>query len=490
MTKELRHGEHPEPESPQNLDAEMAVLGGIMLLNASAENRMGLGAAKELMPESFYSEKHGRIFAAVTELVAQGTPPDIVILTEHLAGKKELEAAGGAAYISQLLDAVPSAANLAHHVRIVKEKCLQRKLIAAARRVTEKGLAGADLAELEEEAKALARISSYSAALEPEPLRLELGREPEPPGKSLGWESTDRQGLYIHPNELTLIAGRPGHGKTTLILNLMLNWCEASKDERLVFYSYEINPKGLIWTLYSILTGRLSAGGDGFSYYDARDYLTRGPTTRERWPDKPELMDKAEAVLKRFTTEGKQLYCEYCPAWPVDRVEDHARQLAEKGPLGAVFVDYVQKVQAPEGVKYERNDLRLTAVVEHFQYLSKELRCPVIVASQLNRETVQGNKIPEGRAFEDAKVQTAIRQRRPQLHHLRDSGGLEAEADLVLGLLNYRADYKENPDDGAVREDDSNLPSPLELIVLKARHGKPGRICQLTLYGRTSRIAD
>jgi len=481
MTKEPRQ----ELEGPHDLDAEKAVLGGLMLINA--ENVRGLGAAKELTPESFYDGRHGRIFAAVVELVNQGTPADIITLGEHLGARRELAGLGGAAYISQVLEAVPSAANLPHYVRIVKDLSLKRKLIAAADTMKEKGYAGADLAELVEGAKALARISSYSAELEPEPLRLELGREPEPPGKSLGWETTDRRELYIHPNELTLIAGRPGHGKTTLILNLMLNWCGANKDERFVFYSYEINPKGLIWTLYSILTGRLSGGGDGFSYYDARDYLTRGGDARE-WADQKDLMDKAEAVLRRYTTEGKQLYCEYCPAWTVDRVEAHARKLAEEGPIGAVFVDYVQKVQAPEGTKYERNDLRLTAVVERFQYLSKELRCPVVVASQLNRETVQGNKIPEGLPFDDPKVQKAIRQRRPMLNHLRDSGGLEQEADLVLGLHNYRADYKENPEDGAVREDDSNLPSPLELIVLKARHGKPGIVCPLTLYGRTSRI--
>ena len=484
MTKEPRQ----ELEGPHDLNAEMAVLGGIMLLNGKVEKALSLGAAKELNPESFYNGKHGRIFAAIVELVNQGTPADIVTLCEHLGARKELEAVGGAGYISELLDAVPTTEHLPHYVRIVKKKSLQRKLIAAAGKVTERGYAGAELDELEEEVKALARISSYSAELEPEPLRLELGREPEPPGKSLGWETTDRKELYIHPNELTLIAGRPGHGKTTLILNLMLNWCGANKDERLVFYSYEINPKGLIWTLYSILTGCLSGGGDGFSYYDVRDYLTRGPEALAGRNDQPELMDKAEAVLRRYTTEGKQLYCEYCPAWPVDRVEAHARKLAEKGPIGAVFVDYVQKVQAPKGTKYERNDLRLTAVVERFQYLSKELRCPVIVASQLNRETVQGNKIPEGLPFDDPKVQKAIRQRRPMLNHLRDSGGLEQEADLVLGLHNYRADYKENPEDGPVREDDSNLPSPLELIVLKARHGKPGRVCPLTLYGRTSRI--
>jgi len=224
MTKEPRQ----ELEGPHDLDAEKAVLGGLMLINA--ENVRGLGAAKELTPESFYDGRHGRIFAAVVELVNQGTPADIITLGEHLGARRELAGLGGAAYISQVLEAVPSAANLPHYVRIVKDLYLKRKLIAAADTMKEKGYAGADLAELVEGAKALARISSYSAELEPEPLRLELGREPEPPGKSLGWETTDRRELYIHPNELTLIAGRPGHGKTTLILNLMLNWFGANKD--------------------------------------------------------------------------------------------------------------------------------------------------------------------------------------------------------------------------------------------------------------------
>lgn len=489
QSQEPRLAERQEPMSPHNLDAEMSVLSGLLLLNGSAESIHGLGAAKALKPEDFYLEKHGVIFAAIAELVVQEKPADQVILSEHLAGKKQLEAVGGADYLAQLLDAVPTAANLAHHVKIVKDKSFERKLMAAAGKITEKGYSGEGLGELRDEAVALARLSAYSAALEPEPLRLELGREPEPPGKSLGWDTTDKRELYIHPHELTLIAGRPGHGKTTLILNLMLNWCGAHPDERLVFYSYEINPKGLIWHLYSILTGRLAGSAGGFSYYDARDYLTRGKDARPKgWPDKLELFGSAEEVLRQYTTDRKQLYCEYCPAWPVDRLEEHARKLAEKGPLGAVFVDYVQKVQAPEGTRYERNDLRLTAVVERLQYLSKELKCPVVVAAQLNRDTVRDTKIP-AKPFDDQTVQKAIRARRPQLHHLRDSGGLEQEADLVLGLLNYRADYKENPDEGgAVCDDESATPSPLELIVLKRRHGQPGIICPLTLHGRTGRI--
>lgn len=486
MTEQSHDGQRQEPVGPHNLDAEMSVLGSLILLNRSAEGLPGLGAAKALKPDDFYLDKNGVIFAAIVELVAREQPLDLVVLSEHFTGRKQLEAVGGATYLSQLLDAVPSAANLAHYVRIVKEKSLERKLMAAAKKITDKGYAGEGLAELVKDTEVLARLSSYSAALEPQPLRLELGREPEPPGKSLGWDSADARELYIYPNELTLIAGRPGHGKTTLILNLLLNWCAEYQGERFVFYSYEINPKGLIWTLYSILTGRLNKVA-GFSYYEARDYLTKGEKAKDKWPDELALFGKAEEYLHEYTTERKQLYCEYCPAWPVDRLEEHARKLAEKGPLGAVFVDYVQKVQAPSGTKYERNDLRLTAIVERLQYLSKELRCPVVVAAQLNRDTVKDTKIP-AKPFEDQAVQKAIRARRPQLHHLRDSGGLEQEADLVLGLLNYRADYKENPDDNAVRDDDSNLSGPLELIALKRRHGQPGIVFPLTLYGRTGFI--
>ena len=165
----------------------------------------------------------------------------------------------------------------------------------------------------------------------------------------------------------------------------------------------------------------------------------------------------------------------------------HAHRVAEQSNnrVGAVLVDYLQLVPPPPG-QFDRRDIEVSTVARALKALAVDLNAPVVAAAQIGRQAAaQGEQIPAG-SFGEEHVQTAIRKRRPQLHHLRE-GGSEQEADLVLGLLNYRADYLQESEDPdlAGREE----PGPFEILTLKNRYGDLG-LASLILDGRTGTIRD
>ena len=163
------------------------------------------------------------------------------------------------------------------------------------------------------------------------------------------------------------------------------------------------------------------------------------------------------------------------------------RTVAEARKVGGVLVDYLQRIPAPAR-SYDRRDIEVSAVARYLKSLAVDLHAPVVAGAQINREAVRGKDVPAG-DFKDSKVQNAIRSRRPQLHHLRE-GGSEQEADLILGLLNYRADY-EADEDGEKRAG-AGVPetTPFEVGTLKNRYGDVGRWASLAFEGRFHFIRD
>ena len=156
----------------------------------------------------------------------------------------------------------------------------------------------------------------------------------------------------------------------------------------------------------------------------------------------------------------------------------HARGVGERQAVGAVLVDYLQLVRPPEG-QYDRRDIEVSQVARRLKALAVELNCPVVAAAQIGRQAAQqSERVPAG-DFNSEAVRDAIRRRRPQLHHLRE-GGSEQEADVVLGLLNYRADYLEDQERTDPQE--RNRPGPLEVLVLENRFGELG-LATLILEG-------
>jgi replicative DNA helicase len=172
------------------------------------------------------------------------------------------------------------------------------------------------------------------------------------------------------------------------------------------------------------------------------------------------------------------------PSWTVADIAAHARSLADRHKVGAIFVDYLQRIPPPPR-SYDRRDIEVSAVGRHLKSLAVELSLPVLVAAQINRDAVPPNygKLLAGKTYAEAKA--IIRKARPDLHHLRE-GGSEQEADLVLGLLNYAADYRTEVNQYV------NVPKVtlLEVGTLKQRYGASGKWAELALEGRAQLIRD
>jgi replicative DNA helicase len=334
-------------------------------------------------------------------------------------------------------------------------------------------------------------VSTFDQIFAPGTDEIQAGDEPEPfiiedilasirsaaAPKYSGWPELDRLGVMFHPKELALIGARTGHGKTTVLINLLINWLQSHPDESILFYSYEI-PVDAIFMKMSATLARKELGAR-WTFYDIRNHIiSDGESSGGK--DVEEL----EAAMSMTADMQDRFFPIYRPQWTADVLDKHARATAARlGNVGAILVDYLQLVPAPPG-RYERRDVEVSAVARVLKRLAVDLSVPVVAAAQMSRESIAGSVIPPGRPFDAMPVQEAIKARRPQLHHLRE-GGSEQEADLVLGLLNYRADFVADREDAGV--EDREIPGPLDLLVLKNRYGNLG-VVSLVLEGTTGLI--
>lgn len=312
--------------------------------------------------------------------------------------------------------------------------------------------------------------------------RLERESRVTPAGKPSGWAVLDLLEVFFNPGELAVIGARTGHCKTSSLVGLLVNWAKAAKgDEVLVFYSQEEPEVRVFHRLLSLLA---VDAGSGWTTAEVRDFL-RSPFSRGSffgWPD-TKALEKAKETLRAW--EDRLLVVSR-PAWTVEDLEAHARELADRRTVGAVLVDYLQRVPPPPG-RYDRRDIEVSTVARRLKALAVDLKVPVVVGAQVNREAVPvnyGEKLA-GKSYEEAKK--IIRAARPDLSHLRE-GGAEQEADLVLGLLNYAGDYRTDADE----EMERRVPdvTRLEVGALKNRYGVPGRWAALAFEGRFNLIRD
>jgi DNA primase catalytic core len=277
-------------------------------------------------------------------------------------------------------------------------------------------------------------------------------------GKLTGWSALDDIGIRLMPAELTIVGGRTGHGKTTALFSLLLNWLLNEHEERYLLFSYELPREAICLKLLSTLTRQVSK--EAWSYNEIVDYLQG----KERYNNFPSI-DALERAMVQLRTFESRLHIVYRPSWDVDKLCAYA---STQGPLGAILVDYLQLIPPPKE-RFERRDLEVSLVSRRLKSLSVTLSCPVVAAAQIGRQALADSaRIPHDKALNDEVVQNAIKKRRPQLHHLRE-GGSEQEADLILGLLNYQADFMESREDGAISSDQV---TPFEINVIKNRFGR------------------
>jgi len=417
---------------PHNLDAERSVLGAVLL-----DNHMLNAAVEKLRADDFFLDQHRRVFQQMIVLGEAQKAIDLVTLTDELHRKGELEAAGGAAYLAQLVDGVPRVSNVDHYARIVKEKAVLRNLIHATYAIQQQAL------EAEEDADAiLDRAESSIFQLAEDRIRAgfvgvkELVRENfdrleriftegrRITGLATGYQQLDNLTSGLQPSELIILASRPSIGKTALALNIAENVALNAKEPAAIF-SLEMSKESLLLRLLA-----------SHARINAHKFRT-GHLSRDDWRKMTESLGSlAEAPL----------WIDDSGSITVVEIGAKARRLKRDKGLSLVVVDYLQLVSA-RGRFGNRNE-EVTSITRGLKGLAKELKVPLLVLSQLTRA-------PER---ED---------RRPQLADLRESGAIEQDSDVVMFIHRPKAySTEEAPEERA----------KAEIIIAKQRNGPTDRV--------------
>lgn len=449
---------------PHDLDAEAAVLSAIML------HRDALDRVLEILKaEHFYSEANSRIYEGAQELATAGTPIDIVSVASWLRDRERLAQVGGAAYLAQLADATPAVAHVAAHARVVYEKWRVRQLIATCQRVAAEGYGDVGVVQefidgAEQAVYQLARTPQgtstqpiaqvLKAAFEQITAAAERGDRIT--GISTGYEKLDAKTAGLHDGDLSIIAARPGMGKTSFVLNLAVNVASprtvSSPGPDQAGHGVERHEPGFGAAVFSLempreqlatrmvcCEGRVDLGRlrQGFLQPDDWRRLTEAASflsTLPIWVD-----DTPAITLLELRAKVRRIQAEY------DRPPSDGHSGRR---VGLVVIDYLQLMKGRDGVNSREQEI--SEISRGLKQLAKELKVAVIALSQLNRAV-------ETRTTKD---------KRPQLSDLRESGAIEQDADNIMFI--YRDEYY-NPET-------TNHKGIAEIIVAKQRNGPTGKV--------------
>ena len=433
---------------PHSIEAEQAVLGGLMLA-ADALDRV----ADKLGETDFYRKDHRLIWRAIVELSSKSMPCDAVTLSDWFESNGLAEMIGGAAYLIELANATPSAANIVAYAGIVREKSVLRQLIDAGTAITEDGYRpeGQGVQEVLEKAEqrvfqiaesgARGRKDSVSARdAVKEAFRIlseRYANRGQITGVSTGFADLDNLTSGLQPSDLIIVAARPSMGKTAFALNIAETAALRHKKAVAVF-SMEMSASQLAFRLISSV-GRIH-----------QQHLRNGDLEEEDWP----RVTNAIALL----SEAK-IFIDDTPGLSPVEMRSRARRLhREHGGLGLIVIDYLQLMAVPGNT--ENRATEISEISRSLKGLAKELNVPVIALSQLNRSLEQ-------RA-----------DKRPMMSDLRESGAIEQDADVIMFI--YRDEYynKESADRGLA-----------EIIVGKQRNG-PTDTVKLTFLGHYTKFEN
>ena len=426
----------PNRVLPNNLEAEESVLGACFLSKYALQK-----AAETLTPESFYSDKNSKIYSIMLELQENNTPIDLTTITSELKKKKELTEAGGVEYLSELVNYVPTAANVDHYIKIVEESAILRGLIQTAEDIAQEGYSSEETVNeiLDNSEKRILNIVKKRSANEFRTIKDILAKtqsdleklsekKGEITGLATGWYDFDRITTGLHPNEFIIIAARPAVGKTAFALNLATH-AAMTQDKAVAVFNLEMSAEQLAMRIIASV-GQL----DGFK-------LKTGNLLNQDW----KRINEASAQLS-----NTNLVIDDTPGITIGEIRAKCRRLAssEKG-LSLVVIDYLQLISG--GRNYGSNrQLEVSDISRSLKTLAMELEVPIIALSQLSRGV-------ESR--ED---------KRPMMSDLRESGSIEQDADIVMFL--YRDDYYNKE----ARTEDNN--SIIEINIAKHRSGPTATI--------------
>jgi replicative DNA helicase len=443
--KNIDTSSHRTP--PHSLEAEAAILGGILLDNNALDKCLSA-----IGIDDFYSVRNQIIFRTLCLLSNSGTPADSVILANFLKERGELEKAGGPSYLADLQDNSISGANIDHYCRIVKDNSVLRQTAAAAVAMLDdiysaNGLTPGEI--LDDAQRSLMEISIEQRKNDVRGSRevcrstmkgIEKNFESKTliTGLSTGYRDLDIWTSGLQDSELVIIAGRPGMGKTAMGGNIAQN-VVLSGAGPVVIFSLETSGEALMTRIFSSRTG-----------IDSRR-LRRGSLSGGDWPRLVQVVDEVSRA---------PLFIDDSSTLTPMQLKSRARRLKVEHGLKLIIVDYLQLMTVSG--RHETREREIAEISRSLKALSKELQIPVVVLSQLNRQV-------ENRP-----------SRRPGLADLRESGALEQDADLILFL--YRDDVYNQAEDNPER-------GIAEIIVGKQRNGPVGKI-KMRFDQRLTRFSD
>ncbi|MEX2479252.1 MAG: replicative DNA helicase [Gammaproteobacteria bacterium] len=425
---------------PHSIEAEQAVLGGLML-----DNEALVQVAERISVEDFYRRDHGAVYQAVQLLANDNKPFDVVTVAEWLDNNEQLDDVGGMAYLAQLAGNTPSAANIAAYADIVRQRSILRELIRAGTQIVESAFRteGRSPDELLDIAESLVfqiaeRESHGRRGFRPikdllvDALdRIDYLFQQDNPitGVATGFVDLDRKTAGLQKSDLVIIAGRPSMGKTAFALNIAQN--AAIKDQLPVaIFSMEMPSEQLAMRMLSSL-GRID-----------QHKVRTGKLADDDWP----RLTSSVGILSEV-----QLFIDDTPALTPGDLRARCRRLAREHGLGLIVVDYLQLMQVP-GTK-ENRTTEISEISRSLKALAKELQCPVIALSQLNRSLEQRT------------------DKRPVMSDLRESGAIEQDADVIMFIYRDEVYDEESTDKGIA-----------EIIIGKQRNGPIG-VCKLRFFG-------
>lgn len=432
-------------EIPNNIAAEQSVIGSMFLSKYALQK-----AIEALSASNFYLEKHGKIFDCLKELYNKNVAIDLTTVTEELKNKKQLQEVGGVEYLTEVLDATPTAANVDHYIKIVEDKSVLRNLIDEATDIVTMGYEN-DLPVNETldqaEAKILNVVKNRKSSefhTMPEVLtevQEKLEKLAENKGKisglSSGFYDVDRLTNGFHENELIIIAARPAMGKTALALNMATNIALTSKKS-IIIYTLEMRAEQLVSRMISSI-GQIESGK-----------LQNGNLLNDDWKRVNEAMSQLGEL---------NIYIDDSPGVTIGDIKAKSRRIASlDGNLGAIFIDYLTLISSGTSRYSGNRQQEVSEISRALKTLALELKVPIITLAQLSRT-------PELR--ED---------KRPILSDLRESGSIEQDADVVAFI--YRDDYYNKE-----ARLDNNM-SKTEVIIRKNRNGQTGT-AELLFKGST-----
>ena len=422
---------------PHSIESESSVLGGLLLDNG-AWDRVG-----DLLKDvDFYRHEHRLIFTAIAALVNASKPADVITVFEQLQTIGKADEVGGLAYLNSLAQYVPSAANIRRYAEIVRERGILRKLISASDEIATTAFnpQGMPVAKILDQAEQkIFKIGEEGSRMKQgfqsmDTLVVDLldrvqemaDNDNDVTGVPTGFIDLDRMTSGLQAGDMVVLAARPSMGKTAFAVNIAEH-VALNEGLPVAIFSMEMGAAQLAVRIVGSI-GRIDQG-----------HLRTGKLSDEEWPRLTEAIERLRTI---------SLHIDETPGLTPSELRANARRLARQcGKMGLIVVDYLQLMSGSNSSGSDNRATELGEISRGLKMLAKELQCPVIALSQLNRSVEQRT------------------DKRPMMSDLRESGAIEQDADIIMFI--YRDDYYNK---------DSKEPGVAEVIIGKQRNGPTGTV--------------